>query len=216
MLEAALRFSVFFLTVCALLCPQVSDAANQPVILIMGDSLSAAYRIPQKDGWVQLLRSKLKRQGYDLRVINASIPGETTAGGVARLPALISRYHPAVVLIELGGNDGLRGLSLTAMQSNLEKMVTLSRRAGARVLLVGVRLPPNYGRMFVQRFVHVFHVVARKQHVALVPKILAHVGSNRQLMQPNGVHPLAKAEPKVLENVWVGLHPLLGGLTSGS
>lgn len=185
------------------------------MLLVLGDSLSAAYRIPRKDGWVQLLRSKLRRQGYDLRVINASIPGETSAGGLARLPKLLSLYRPAVVVIELGGNDGLRGLSLMAMKSNLEKMVQLSRHAGARVLLVGVRLPPNYGRTFVQKFVNVFHVVARQEDVALVPEILARVARYRQLMQPSGIHPLAKAEPQVLENVWEGLRPLLATLTSG-
>jgi len=176
---------------------------------VVGDSLSAAYKIPREAGWVHLLRSRLAAQGYDYHVVNASIPGDTTAGGLSRLPAALSRYKPAVVVIELGGNDGLQGLPLEQMRSNLEKMVGLARKAGARVLLVGVRMPPNYGSTFTRQFAKVYRTVAKRTGVPLVPKLMAGVAEHPELMQRGGLHPVAKAEPRLLDNVWAGLEPLL-------
>jgi acyl-CoA thioesterase I len=181
----------------------------RPVILVVGDSLSAAYRIPADTGWVRLLADRLDREGYDYRVVNASIPGDTTAGGLARLPAALARYHPAVVVLELGANDGLRGLPLDPMRDNLAQMIELARQTGARVLLLGVRMPPNYGPIFTQRFQTVYRDLARSERVPLVPELLKGVAEYRELMQADGLHPTAAAEPKVLANVWPVLTPLL-------
>lgn len=184
-------------------------AAEQPVILVVGDSLSAAHGIPTEAGWVALLARRLKQQGYDYRVVNASIGGDTTSGGLARLPDALKHYHPAIVILELGGNDGLRGQPLDAMRGDLKHMIELSRQAGAKVLLVGVRMPPNYGPVYAQRFHQVYLDLAKTMSVALVPKILAGVASHPRLMQSDGIHPTAAAEPKVLNNVWPELKPLL-------
>lgn len=185
-------------------------SSQQQVLLVVGDSLSAAYNIPEADGWVALLKQRLQARRFDFRVVNASIPGETTAGGLSNLPALLGRYHPAIMILELGGNDGLQGLGIAQMEHNLAMMVSMARRAHAKVLLVGVRLPPNYGKPYVKRFEGAFRRVAKQLQVPLVPELLAGVGSHRQLMQPGGIHPLAKAEPRLLENVWPHLKPLLG------
>lgn len=182
---------------------------SAPVLLVVGDSLSAAYRIPREAGWVHLLSQRLAARGYDYRVVNASIPGDTTAGGLARLPAALARYRPALVIVELGGNDGLQGLALAQMRSNLEKIVRLCRRSGAGVVLVGVRMPPNYGATYTERFAAVYREVARAARVPLVPELLAGVAEHRDLMQAGGLHPLAKAEPRLLDNVWPVLVPLL-------
>lgn len=181
-----------------------------PVLLVVGDSLSAAYKIPVDAGWVHLLSERLSRRGYAYQVANASIPGDTTAGGLARLPGELKRNRPAIVIIALGGNDGLQGLPLEQMQDNLVRMVKLCRGAGARVLLVGVRMPPNYGPVYTQRFAEVYRAVAKQMHVPLVPEILAGVATHPKLMQSGGLHPRAEGEPRVLENVWKGLQSLLG------
>lgn len=160
-------------------------------------------------GWVHLLEGRLAKQGYRYRVVNASIPGDTTAGGLARLPEDLKRYHPAIVIIALGGNDGLQGLPPEQMRSNLARMVALVRGAGARALLVGVRMPPNYGPVYSRRFEGVFKQVARQTGVPLVPEILAGVATHPELMQAGGLHPKAAGEPRVLDNVWKGLLPLL-------
>lgn len=186
-----------------------SGEPQTPVLLVVGDSLSAAYKIPVASGWVHLLSERLSRHGYSYRVVNASIPGDTTAGGLARLPAELKRNRPAIVIIALGGNDGLQGLPLDQMRSNLTRMVDLSHKAGARVLLVGVRMPPNYGAVYTQRFAAVFRIVAEKEKVPLVPEILAGVATHPELMQAGGLHPRAAGEPRVLDNVWKGLAPLL-------
>ncbi|HET8553024.1 MAG TPA: arylesterase [Gammaproteobacteria bacterium] len=184
-------------------------AAERPVILVVGDSLSAAHGIPAEAGWVALLAERLKQQDYDYRVVNASIGGDTTSGGLARLPGVLKHYHPSIVILELGGNDGLRGQPIEALRADLKRMIELSRRAGAQVLLVGVRMPPNYGPVYAQRFHQVYLDLARKMNVALAPKILAGVADRPGLMQSDGIHPTAAAEPKVLDNVWPALKPLL-------
>lgn len=180
------------------------------MLLVVGDSLSAAYKIPTDRGWVHLLSRRLEKDGYRYRVVNASIPGDTTAGGLSRLPGELKRNRPVIVVIELGGNDGLQGLALDQMQDNLARMVKLSQQAGARVLLVGVRMPPNYGPVYTKRFAETYRTVAKQADVALVPEILAGVATHPELMQAGGLHPRAEGEPRVLENVWKGLEPLLG------
>ncbi len=190
-------------------------AAAQTTILVVGDSLSAAYGLDPADGWVALLRERLAARGFDTEVVNASISGDTTRGGRARLPDALRAHEPDVVIIELGGNDGLRGLPLAETRRNLETMVGNARQAGARVLLVGVRLPSNYGAAFIERFQQVFHEVASGADVPLVPKLLAGVGEHPELMQADGIHPNARAQPRLLDNVWPELSPLLGAGAAG-
>lgn len=180
-----------------------------PLILVLGDSLSAAYGIRPEQGWVALLEARLREQGLEQRIVNASVSGETSAGGVSRLPALLKAHKPALVVISLGANDGLRALPLRELRANLERLVELSRRAGAQVLLVGITLPPNYGAGYVQRFQETFKAVASEAKIPLVPMLLSGVAEHRGLMQPDGYHPTAEAQPIMLENVWTELRPLL-------
>lgn len=182
---------------------------DPPVLLVVGDSLSAAYKIPVQSGWVHLLAKRLARRGYDYEVVNASIPGDTTAGGLARLPDELKRYDPAVVVIELGGNDGLQGLGPAQMRENLKQMVALAQGSGARVLLIGVRVPPNYGPVYARRFAAAYQTVAEARGVPLVPALMAGVVTHPELMQERGIHPDAEAGPKILDNVWPVLRPLL-------
>ena len=183
--------------------------ASNRSILVLGDSLSAAHGIDQDAGWVALLRARLDQREWDYLVVNASISGDTTRGGLTRLPAALDRYQPEILIVELGGNDGLRGMPLTETRSNLVQIVRLAKDRGSRVLLVGVRLPPNYGAVFTERFQALFHAVARAEAVPLVPKLLAGVAENPDLMQPDGIHPTAAAQPRLLANVWPKLTPLL-------
>jgi len=185
--------------------------ADVPVVLVMGDSLSAGYGIRADQGWVALLQRRLTDSGYGYRVVNASSSGETTGGGVTRLPRAIEKHRPAVVIIELGGNDGLRGLPVADIRANLTRMVQLSRRAGARVLLVGVRMPPNYGPTYTKSFDAVFGEVAKAERVPVVPFLIADVALDESMMQEDGIHPTAAAQPKLLERVWPVLQPLLKG-----
>lgn len=191
------------------LAPDGADR-HAAVILVLGDSISAGYGVEDGRGWVALLRERLAREGYAYRVVNASISGDTTDGGRARLPAALRRYDPVVVIIELGGNDGLRGLPLSRMQANLEAMVGSARRAGARVLLLGLRLPPNYGPVYIGRFHAVFEQVSHAAKVPLVPYLLAGVDDRPALMQADGIHPTAAAQGRLLDNVWGRLQTLLG------
>jgi acyl-CoA thioesterase-1 len=182
---------------------------NRPVILVLGDSLSAEYGLPRGTGWVQLLSGRLRASGADYTVVNSSISGETTSGGRTRLPALLKQHRPAIVVLELGGNDGLRGLPLTAMQDNLGAMIEASRAAGARVLLVGLRVPPNYGRDYSERFHSTFSSLAKSQRVALVPFILEGFADGTDLFQADRIHPNERAQPVIVDNVWPHLQPLL-------
>lgn len=184
-------------------------AAKPPTLLVIGDSLSANFGFPADQGWPHLLQQRLIEAGQPHRVINASISGDTTRGGLSRLPSTLAQYRPEIVVIELGANDGLRGLDLKEMYSNLEKMVTLSRRQGSQVLLLGMQLPPNYGPDYTERFHVVYHRLAEQRDIPLVPFLLAGVANVRQLMQPDNFHPTAKAQGRVLENVWPYLIPLL-------
>ncbi len=187
-----------------------ADAPAIPAILIFGDSISAGYGLAHADdGWVGLLRAKLKAQGYGYQVINASVSGETTAGGLARLPRALALHHPQIVVIELGGNDGLRALPIEQMRANLVQMIALSVAGGARVLLLGMRIPPNYGAEYTEKFAAVFADVARTERVQAVPFLLAQVALSPALMQADGVHPNEQGQPMLLDTVWPALTPLL-------
>ncbi|HEY3654809.1 MAG TPA: arylesterase [Steroidobacteraceae bacterium] len=187
-----------------------SARADTPAILIFGDSISAGYGLAHvEQGWVAMLRVKLKNEGYGYQVINASVSGETTAGGLARLPRALALHHPRIVIVELGGNDGLRALPIDQMRSNLAKMVDLSTGMGARVLLLGMRMPPNYGVEFTEKFSSVFVDVAHDKKVPLVPFVLAGIALSPDLIQADGMHPNELGQPQVLANVWLGLKPIL-------
>jgi acyl-CoA thioesterase-1 len=165
--------------------------------------------LPAGAGWVALLQRKLDAEHFSYRVINASISGDTTAGGRERLGALLAQHRPAITIIELGGNDGLRGGSLDAMRDNLDAMIAAAQKSGSKVLVVGIRLPPNYGPAYVTRFAATYSDVARTQKVALVPFLFQGFGENNAMFQPDGIHPTAAAQDKLLDNVWGGLEPLL-------
>jgi acyl-CoA thioesterase-1 len=187
----------------------LSFAAWGKTILVFGDSLSAAYGIAAKRGWVALLAERLQREQLDYNVVNASISGETTAGGVSRLPGALARHKPAVVILELGANDGLRGLPVPEMTKNLAAMIRMSQKAGAKVLLVGMRVPPNYGPEYTQDFAAAFAAAARARKTALAPFLLEGVAEDLRLFQPDRIHPTESAQPLLLQNVWKELRPLL-------
>lgn len=199
----------WFAGVALLIAACAAAAAQAPVVLVLGDSLSAEYGLPRDTGWVKLLADRLAQHGAKYSVVNASISGETSSGGRTRLPALLKQHRPAVVVIELGANDGLRGLPLTALRENLAAMIDASGAAGARVLLVGMRVPPNYGRDYAERFASTFEELARRRKVALVPFLLDGFAARLEYFQPDRIHPNEKAQPLMLDNVWPHLAPLL-------
>ncbi len=184
-------------------------ASAAPSVLVLGDSLSAGYGLSLNTGWVHLLEQRVTEMGLPHQIINASVSGETSAGGLSRLPALLERHRPAVVIIELGGNDGLRGLPLDLLESNLATAITTARDAGSAVVLVGMQLPPNYGPAYTRRFAAIYPRLAQSAGVALVPFLLAGVAGDPQLMQADGIHAAAAAQPQLLANVWPQLQPLL-------
>ncbi len=196
------------LLACAVAAP-VPAQDNSPVVLIVGDSISAGYGLPGGTVWVDLLAARLKADGYRHRVVNASISGDTTAGGRARLPALLQQHKPVVVVIELGGNDALRGGRMATTRDNLDAMVVAAQKAGARVLLVGMQIPSNYGPVYVREFNETFAGVARDRRVPLVPFFFAGFGEDLTLFQSDKIHPTVAAQPKLLANVWPALQPLL-------
>jgi acyl-CoA thioesterase I len=187
-------------------------SAPPPVLLVVGDSLSAEYGLARGSGWVALLEQRLKREQLNWRVVNASVSGDTTSGGRSRLPALLKAHRPRVVLIELGGNDALRGLPLAMTQANLTEMTRAAKAAGAQVLLAGMAVPPNYGKAYGDGFIALFPAVAKAEGAALVPFLLkgvADVAHADDLFQPDRIHPKAEAHPIMLGNVWPVLRPLL-------
>lgn len=186
-----------------------AQAATAGTILIVGDSISAGLGLDTDRAWVALLAQRLQAEGFEHSVVNASISGDTTGGGLSRLPALLDRHRPAAVVIELGGNDGLRGQPLAAMQDNLQAMVGASRASGAKVLLLGMQLPPNYGERYTTGFAEVFAKVARDNDVGLVPFFLEGVGGVPGMMQADGIHPAQQAQQRLLDNAWPALKPLL-------
>lgn len=184
-------------------------ALASPTLLVVGDSLSAGYGVATERRWVTLLAQRLHERCPGSEVINASVSGDTSGGGVSRLPALLQQHHPDLVIVELGGNDGLRGIGAKTMRQNLLQMVTLSKDLGAQVLLLGVRLPANYGPDFVNAFHQVYYDVAEAASVPLVPFFLEGVALDRGLMQADGIHPNDEGQPRLLENVWRRLEPML-------
>lgn len=192
-----------------LVCWLALGARAEPVLVVFGDSLSAGYGLPYGKGWVDLLADRLRSEKLEYRVVNASLSGETTLGGLNRLPNVLAQHRPEVVVIELGGNDGLRGLSLEATRSNLTAMVDLTRKATARPLLVGMQLPPNYGTAYTKKFQALFEEVARDEKASLVGFMLAGFGERREYFQADGIHPTVDAQPLILENIWPVLRPLL-------
>lgn len=181
----------------------------QPTILVLGDSLSAGYGINASRGWVALLQQRLRERDSPYTVVNASISGDTTLSGRERLAAALDRHQPAVVIVELGGNDGLRALPLSEIRTNLSAIIETAQHAHAKVLLVGIWLPPNYGKRYTEGFRALYPELARRYHTALVPFLLAGVAAQPGMVQPDGIHPTEAAQPHVLDNVWQQLRPLL-------
>ena len=186
-----------------------SAASRTPVILVLGDSLSAAYGIAMDQGWVNLLQTRLRQQGYPHRVVNASISGDTSAGGLTRLPAALELHQPSILILELGANDGLRAQPVARLRENLDAMVSLGENTGAQTLLIGVLIPPNYGPVYTSRFRETYPQLAAKHSINLVPFLLEGVATDPALMQADGLHPTAAAQPRLLDNVWPKLEPLL-------
>ena len=187
----------------------VAAPANARTLLVLGDSLSAGYGLEPGQGWVALLEKRLSAQGYEYGVVNASVSGETTGGGLERLPRALRLHSPEIVIVELGSNDGLRGLPTAMTESNLARIVALAKKAGARVLLVGMRMPPNYGPKYTAEFARMFRDLARQDNLAFVPFLLERVALKPNLIQGDGLHPNALAQPALLETVWPQLEPLL-------
>jgi acyl-CoA thioesterase-1 len=195
------------LLACLFIC--LSSGAWGKTILVYGDSLSAAYGIAEKRGWVAQLAERLERKGLDYSVVNASISGETSSGGLQRLAKVLAQHKPAVVVLELGANDGLRGLPVAQMRNNLSAMIQQAQKAGARVVLVGIRMPPNYGPDYTRAFESAFAELAKRHRAALVPFLFEGMGEDFAKFQPDRIHPTEDAQPILLENVWKALRPLL-------
>ncbi|WP_176476335.1 arylesterase [Pseudomonas indica] len=193
----------------ALLLSLWSLGTAADTLLVVGDSISAALGLETSQGWVRKLDERLRERGFEHRVINASVSGDTSAGGLARLPALLAEHRPGLVIIELGGNDGLRGMPPGQLQQNLAAMIERVQATGARAVLLGMRLPPNYGARYTKAFSQVYVDLAEEKQVPLVPFFLEGVGGVEGMMQPDGIHPSVAAQSRLLENVWPTLEPLL-------
>lgn len=184
-------------------------ASSSPVILVLGDSLSSAHGIGQQQGWVSLLQDRLDENGHPHQVVNASVSGDTTRDALSRLDAAIARHQPDIAIVELGGNDGLRAFSIDSIEENLSRIIRMLREAGARVVLAGMRMPPNYGPVYTRAFENLYPALANRFDAALVPFFMDGVATDRALMQDDDIHPNAAAQPILLENVWRVLQPLL-------
>jgi len=189
-------------------CLPAAHAAEQTIVVV-GDSLSSGYGIATEQSWVSMLEDRLQAEGYGYRIVNASIAGDTSSGGLSRLPRLLEKHDPQLVVIELGGNDGLRGQPVAALRDNLAKMIELSRESGADVVLAGIQIPPNYGTTYTQALSAVYPELAQRYGAPLIDFILEDVALNRELMQPDGIHPNAAGQKIVFTNVWRVLGPLL-------
>lgn len=210
--DDAMKYLTFRLLTTFLLCLVWADSSRgdeDKTVLVFGDSLSASYGIEEEQGWVNLLSEKLRQAQSPYSVINASVSGETSTGGLSRLPAALAEFQPSVVILELGGNDGLRGLPLATLQSNLEEMVSLSQRAGAKVLLAGIQIPPNYGPRYTEPFYALFGDIAESEQLPFVPFLIDGIPQQPELMQNDGIHPRAEAQHMILDNVWPVLAPML-------
>lgn len=197
------------LSLAALLFASAAHAAAAKTLLVLGDSISAAYGLQAGVGWVDLLAKRVASAHPGYRVVNASITGDTTSGGRARLPALLKEHQPSVVVVELGGNDGLRGGDLNATRANLDAIVSTAQKSGAKVVIAAMRMPPNYGSAYVRQFDELFTSVARERKAALVPFLFEGFAEKIDLFQPDRIHPTAAAQQTILDNVWPHLEPLL-------
>jgi len=211
------RFSEIILSVffSILMMPghTAAVAAETPTaILVLGDSLSGAYGINTDEGWVALLQGRLLSEGYEVNVINASVSGDTTRTGLSRIDSALLTHKPSIVVIALGGNDGLRGLAFSEIESSLANIIEHCRSNNARVLLVGIRLPPNYGPAYNQQFAALYRRLSDRYEVPLVPRMLDEVADYRELLQDDGIHPRAEAQPQIMMNIWTGLEPMLDQL----
>ena len=202
-----LVLSIFLFLFCLL--PAAPYADEPPVILILGDSLSAAYNMEVSESWPSLLQDRLDEHGHAYRVFNSSIAGDTTQGGLARLPRLLEKQQPAIVMIELGGNDGLRGIPLETTHGNLSAMIRASQQTGARVIISEMRIPPNYGRSYTEKFQSLFGELAAEYGETLLPFLLEDIALEPGMMQADGIHPSASAQTAMLDEVWAVLQPLL-------
>jgi acyl-CoA thioesterase I len=198
---------VVLLSLCPVATLTAEEAAN--TLLVFGDSLSAAYGIEEDQGWVTLLETKLRQENWPYRLINGSVSGETTTGGLERLPAMLDSYQPNLVILELGGNDGLRGLPLETLKANLKKMISNIREMGGSVLLTGIQIPPNYGPRYTEPFFQLYSEIAAEDSLPLVPFLIDGIPQQPELMQNDGIHPKAEAQFMILENVWPYLEPML-------
>lgn len=198
----------------ALLFLALPALASQNTVLVLGDSLSAAYGVPSETAWVELLRDRIESQDLDWTVVNASISGETTDGGLRRLPGLLEAHDPTIVVIELGGNDGLRGFPPNVIESNLANMIEQVRDTGATPLLVGMQIPPNYGQRYTTMFADIFPTLSDRYNTVLVPFFLDGIYDQDGLMQGDGIHPTEEAQPRLLDNIWPKLEPLLNNQAS--
>lgn len=178
-------------------------------IVVLGDSLSAGYGIDEQEGWVSLLNKKLQNNHYQYQLVNISTSGDTTSNGLAKLPQALQKYHPVFVLLQLGANDGLRGLPIAQMKSNLAKMIDMSQKANAKVLLMATLLPPNYGPVYLEKFKQVYSDLAKQYNIPLIPMFLEGVAGNPAFMQKDGLHPNQQAQSKIMANVWFILVPML-------
>jgi acyl-CoA thioesterase I len=188
--------------------PTATTVSPNAPVLVFGDSLSAEYGLKRGTGWVALMQSRLAAQGVRRNVINASISGETSSGGKTRLPELLAKHKPALVMLELGANDALRGLAISATQSNLKAMVQLAQQAGAKVLIIGTQIPPNYGKTYTEQFAKMFTQIAQTENTSLVPFMLEGFADKNDYFQADRLHPLEKAHPIILETIWKVAQPL--------
>jgi acyl-CoA thioesterase-1 len=202
-----MRWFLLFFALLVMVTPHAARAAQ--TILVLGDSISAGYGLAQGEGWVALLQQRIQRDKLDYEVVNASISGETTLGGLNRIDAALKEHQPVVVIVALGGNDGLRGNPLEETRRNLIAIVSACRKAGAKVVIAGMRIPPNYGPVYTRRFEGMFAEVARQQNVSLVPFMLQGFADNRGMFQSDGIHPAAGAQSRILDNIYHRLRPLL-------
>lgn len=210
--------SLAFVFLLLILWPaaRLQAQADKPVILVYGDSLSAGYRMEEEQGWVALLAAKLTAENSPFEVVNASVSGETTVGGLARLPAALKTHKPAMVILELGGNDGLRGLPVANIRQNLVDMVKLTQAAGAQVILAGIQIPPNYGARYTGPFAAQYGEIAAEMNLPLIPFLIDGIPQQPELMQDDGIHPKAEAQPMIVKIVWPILEPVLQSLTPQS
>ena len=198
---------LFIFSLGCSICFSSWAADENLTLLVYGDSLSASYGIEEQQGWVNLLQIKLRSEKFPVNVINGSVSGETTTGGLARLPAMLDSYQPKLLILELGGNDGLRGLPLNLMRENLAAMIDLAKANGAEVILTGIQIPPNYGPRYTAPFFETYSALAEQESLALVPFLIEGIVQQPKLMQNDGIHPRAEAQSMILDNVW----PVLEG-----